>query len=106
MLLFTVTPDNDNENENKSDKLEDKSTEIPKSSSEDIWSARTVGSSNESRMEVKESCPSKSGIDSSSTSSSSSSSSSNCTHQKSSKGIMSPPKFVPLGTPSRNTEER
>ena len=38
--------------------------------------------------------------------SSSSSGISNCGSQRSLRGIMAPPKFVPLGTPSLHTEER
>jgi hypothetical protein len=39
-------------------------------------------------------------------SSSSSSGISSCGSQRSLRGIMAPPKFVPLGTPSLHTEER
>jgi hypothetical protein len=38
--------------------------------------------------------------------SSSNSGISSCVSQRSLRGIMAPPKFVPLGTPSRHTEER
>jgi hypothetical protein len=38
--------------------------------------------------------------------SSSSSGNSSCGSQRSLRGIMAPPKFVPLGTPSLHTEER
>lgn len=89
-----------NENESKSGKLEEKSAETSTTSTEDIWSTRTVCSSNENKLELKESSPKNSGIASTSISSSS-----NFSPQKTSKSIMSPPKFVPLGTLSRSTEE-
>ena len=85
----------DDEDEKKSDKPPEKI------SSDESCSARTDGSSNEGKVTAKESSPIKSGVDSSSATSSNISS--NCTL---STGVMSPPKFVPLGTPSKNTEER
>ncbi|PSN38435.1 hypothetical protein C0J52_12731 [Blattella germanica] len=95
----------ENEDESSKEDKPEETSDVSKTSSDSSSSANTESCKTDSSVNANETIDKSPQKTDSGSGSSSSSSSSSSSVSRSSKGIMPPPKFVPLGTPTRHPEE-